>query len=96
MSGRIRKTLAGAGLAILAFGGSALALPGSAPAAPALPTPGSNYCGLPTSAPPGSHYLRYFNDCGICIRQAAADTNATGTRYYCTYNPSNGHSDEHW
>jgi len=78
------RLLAAAGLCL-----AALAVPTQATAAP-------NTCGLPTSAKPGSTFVRSFSTCGTCLVQATNDNQGPGPYYYCTYNPSNGLSDEHY
>jgi hypothetical protein len=58
----------------------------------------SSHCHLPTSAGPGSGYSRSSSNCETCAQWAAADTLSLGNPHiwYCTYNPNNGLTDEHW
>ncbi|WP_143043656.1 hypothetical protein [Nonomuraea jiangxiensis] len=55
----------------------------------------ANACGLPTSARPNSYYIESFWDCNDCKEQASYDQRTFGGTFYCTYNPSNGLTDEH-
>ncbi|WP_256863416.1 hypothetical protein [Microbispora sp. GKU 823] len=86
-----RRRLAGVAAATAALMAATLL---STPA-PASAQVTANKCGLPTSARPNSTFIESFYDCNQCKATAAYDQRTFGGTFYCTYNPSNGLTDEH-
>lgn len=92
--------LAGTGV-MLSFGLAALNAPAQAGVASVSAGQGSvsamaNACRYPTSARPGSSFVRSYSNCVTC-REDADNLNSVPTSFehYCTYNPSNNKNDLH-
>lgn len=96
-----RQRLAGTVVAVAALTASVLSaasVSASAATGPSVRTPVqvlANSCGLPTSARPNSSFIESFYYCTDCKKMAAYDQKTFGGTFYCTYNPSNGLTDEH-
>jgi hypothetical protein len=57
--------------------------------------PFANSCNLPTHADPGDGWYASYTDCNQCLFWANVHSTNHDT-HYCTYNPSNGLTDEHF
>ncbi|MET9069906.1 hypothetical protein [Streptosporangium sandarakinum] len=107
MRQRLGRMLAGSALAATTLlGAHALtAAPASASVSAAATAAGasgsmsilSNSCGYPTSARPGSTFVRSYSNCKSCrTAELALEYQYSWRNYYCTYNPSNDLNDLHY
>ncbi|GGQ35215.1 hypothetical protein [Streptosporangium pseudovulgare] len=107
MRQRLGRMLAGSALAAATLLGvhTLTAAPASASVPAAATAAGasgsvsvlSNSCGYPTSARPGSTFVRSYSNCKSCrTAELALEYQYSWRNYYCTYNPGNDLNDLHY
>jgi hypothetical protein len=99
MNNTIRRALIGFTVGLAGLLPATAAQAATTTSKPTVIKPMANTCDLATQADPGSVYVTFYWDCIQCLKVASNENaiwSVDGYYYYCTYNPSNGHTDLHY